>query len=93
MQAIGGRQTRALRGAFLFRPFDRREKDNSGTRLVGGSSRYEKLEIGARIAQSAQFVRQSAGTIRDLSGPHIYLLDRVRHGYTSLKKFLNALVR
>src|SRR5262249_10718017 len=88
MQAVGCREPTRLGSAFLLGSLDGSEKDNSRTRFVRSATRNQKLETCPGIAQGAQFLSQPAWAIRDFSSPHVYLFDRIRHAYTSLKNLI-----
>jgi hypothetical protein len=48
MQALTRAQTRLLRSRFLLRPPDRRDEDDTGPRLFGGTAGNNELNITSR---------------------------------------------
>src|SRR5919106_1432089 len=79
MQVVRRTETGPLSSRLLFRPLYRSEKYHTCARFLGSAPGNQKFEICAGAAQGRQLVCKSTGTIRNLSCPHVYLFNRVRH--------------
>src|SRR3990167_7587048 len=84
MQTISGIEPGRACGALLFSPFDRRKENHPFVGISRSAAGDNKLEARSGFSQALQFFRQSARAVIDLSHPHVYFTNRIRHGCTSL---------